>query len=439
MSSFKWTARQAEGQRLLTGPASNILLYGGSRSGKTFLLCRAVLARALKAPKSRHAILRHRFDHVKRSIGMDTLPKAASACFGIDLDWDKQLWVSVLPNGSEIWLGGLDDKQRTEKVLGQEHATIYLNECSQIGYDARNIAMTRLAQNVKQEFGGRPLPLRMYYDENPPSKAHWTYRLFFRGIDPESGKPIRSPEDYASLAMNPADNAENLPPAYLKTLEELPPRMRRRFLEGLFADETPNALFPEEVVDKWRHESGDLPDFQRIGIAVDPSGSGDENNADNDEIGIAVGALGVDGNAYLLEDLSVKIGPAKWGAIVGGAYDRHGADFVAGEVNFGGAMVEHVIQTARPNTNYLAVRASRGKVVRAEPISALMEQGKIRLVGRFPKLENELAGFSTTGYTGTGSPNRADAFVWLMTAFFPGMVNQKPTWKALPYSNKGIV
>lgn len=423
------------------GDAAHIMLFGGSRSGKTFELVRGVLARAYKAPGSRHAILRQRFDHVKRSIGMDTLPKVQSLCFpGVPIDLDKQMWVYRLANESEIWLGGLDDKERVEKVLGQEHSTIYLNECSQISYEARSIAVTRLAQSMVQSaVSDVRLPLRMYYDCNPPSKAHWSYRLFVEKRDPETKKPLKNPDDFVCMQMNPKDNADNLPPEYIKSLDELPARLRKRFLEGMFADATPNALFTEEIIDKWRHESGKLPDFQRIGIAVDPSGAGDDNNQDNDEIGIVVGALGVDGNAYVLEDLTCKVGPAKWGRVATTAFDRHGADFVCGEINFGGAMVEHVIQTARPKTPFKHVHASRGKAVRAEPISALMEQGKVRLVGRFPALEDELCAFSTNGYMGANSPNRADAMIWLMSEFFPGMVQKKPTWKPLEYDNRGIV
>lgn len=416
------------------------MLFGGSRSGKTFLIVRALLARAIKAPGARQAILRQAFDHVKRSVGMDTLPKVAALCFpNVALSLDKQMWVFRLPNESEIWLGGLDDKERTEKILGQEHCAIFLNECSQIAWDARNIALTRVAQNVKQSAtDNTPLSMRMFYDCNPPSKAHWSYRVFIEKLDPDTKRALPNSEDYMSLQMNPMDNAENLPPKYLKSLQGMPARMRRRFFDGAFADATPNALFPAEVRDKWRTD-GELPDMIRVGVSVDPSGAGDTDNADNDEIGIIVGGLGKDGNAYVLEDLTIKAGPATWGKIATSAYDRHDADFVCAEVNYGGAMVRHVIQTARANTPYREVHATRGKVVRAEPISALMETGKVRLAGQFNELEDELEGFSTTGYMGNRSPNRADAFIWLMSELFPGIVKETKKWAPLKYENRGIV
>jgi phage terminase large subunit-like protein len=158
---------------------------------------------------------------------------------------------------------------------------------------------------------------------------------------------------------------------------------------------------------------------------VDPSGADDTDNADNDEIGIVVAALGTDGIAYIVEDLTLKAGPAKWGHVVGTAFDRHAADRVVGEANYGGAMVKHVVQTARPGTPYIPVTATRGKVVRAEPISSLAEQGKVRMVGFHPRLEDELCGMTSSGYVGDKSPNRADAYVWAVTELFPALTRKK--------------
>jgi phage terminase large subunit-like protein len=429
----KLTPRQEQAQEILSGPATHCMLFGGSRSGKTFLLVRNVVFRALKAPKSRHAILRFRFNHVKNSVVQDTFPKVMELAFpGVQYNVDKTDWFVQFENGSQIWFGGLDDKERTEKILGQEYATIYLNECSQIPQGSRDIAVTRLAQKVDQAIEGReprPLRPRMYYDCNPPSKAHWSYRLFVEKRDPETKTPLARPEDYAHFQINPQDNSQNLTAGYLDTLKALSGRLQKRFLLGQFADATPNALFPDDVFDKWRVLDGRLPDMVRIVVAVDPSGSGDADNADNDAIGIMVAGLGTDGNAYVIEDATVKAGPATWGRVAVSAFDRHDADSIVGEVNYGGAMVEATIQAARREIGgrrvpYKAVTASRGKAVRAEPIAALYEQGKVRHVGYFGELEDELCAFSTVGYTGENSPNRADAAVWALTELFPGIVRQ---------------
>lgn len=439
--TFKLTTKQVAAMGILSGEATHSILFGGSRSGKTFLYVRGVVMRALKAPNSRHCILRFRFNHIKSSIIFDTFPKVMDKAFpGVPWHLSKSDWFVAFENGSEIWFGGLDDKERTEKILGNEYATIYLNECSQIPWHGRNMVVTRLAQFAMTKIHGCediPLVPRMFYDCNPPNKAHWTYLVFVKKIDPDTRLPLKDPDNYISFQMNPKDNEENLAAGYLDILQGLSSRLQKRFLLGEFADANPNQLFLDETIDKWRHQGGELPDMVRIAIGVDPSGSGDENNADNDEIGICVAGLGTDGNCYVLEDLTLKAGPATWGNVVGQAFDRNEADIVVGEVNYGGAMVNHVVQTARPRTPFLTVTASRGKAVRAEPISALYEQGKVRHVGFFRELEDELSSFTTAGYVGERSPNRADALIWALTALFPGIL--KATTKDPVVNNIPII
>src|SRR5512139_3474120 len=147
MQSFNLTPKQEKANELLAGDATHVMLFGGSRSGKTFVLVRAVCVRAIKAPNSRHAIVRFRFNAVKNSIVLDTFPKVMRLCFPeIKYTLNKSDWYVTLYNGSEIWFAGLDDKERTEKILGMEFATIYPNECSQIPYGSIETAVTRLAQ-----------------------------------------------------------------------------------------------------------------------------------------------------------------------------------------------------------------------------------------------------------------------------------------------------
>lgn len=426
--TFALTPKQAEATALLGSPATHTMLYGGSRSGKTFVIMRAKIIRRL-AHKSRGVTLRYRFNHLKASIVYDTLPKVMELCFpGVaeHCHLDKSDWFYRFPNGSEEWFGGLDEKERTEKILGQEYADILLNECSQIPWASRNVAMTRLAQKT-------PLRLRAYYDCNPPSEAHWTSRVFVHKVDPDTRTPFKDPTNYAAMLMNPRDNADNLPAAYLKELEELPERMKRRFLLGQFGSAHSGALWTLEGLDMGRVLDGVVPDMQRIVIAVDPSGCSGPEDKRSDEVGIVVAGLGTDGRAYVLEDLSGRFGPTQWGQIVASAFDRHSADVVVGETNYGGAMVQEVIRVARPRTPFKAVTASRGKVVRAEPIAALYgteeKVGKVSHVGHFPKLEDQLCGYTTAGYMGDRSPDRADALVWALSELFPAL--SKPEKKPL--------
>tara|TARA_R110000744_G_C19371646_1_gene562765 strand:- start:4170 stop:5501 length:1332 start_codon:yes stop_codon:yes gene_type:complete len=442
MPTFNFTEKQIEARSMIASMLQYIMLFGGSRSGKTFLAVYAVVVRALKSNGSRHAIMRFRFNAVKTAIIYDTFPKVMKLCFpGVEYKLNKTDWFITFGNESEIWFGGLDDKERTEKILGQEYATIYLNECSQISWASVGLVITRLAQNCMQN-DGVPLALRMLFDCNPPDKNHWTYKIFTQMQDPDTKKPVINQHLYGSIQMNPAHNLENLPASYITTLEGLPAHLRKRFLEGNFKDANPNALFSDVAMDKWRvDDPADVPPLVRVVVGVDPSGADDENdNEENDAIGIYVAGLGNDGKVYMLEDCTVKAGPTVWGKMAVSAYHRHAADSIVGEQNFGGGMVKFVIQTADKDVNYKIVNASRGKVQRAEPFSPLFEDGRVRIVGRQNELEEELGGFSTNGYTGAKSPNVADAAIWCLAELFPAVVGKKakkaPVAQAMPTASR---
>ena len=419
---FSLTVAQDKARDAIISNATHVCLGGGSRSGKTFLLLRMLIIRALKAPGSRHAIFRFRFNAIKSSIIYDTLPKVMELCWpGLmkTCVMNKSDWFLKFENGSEIWFGGLDDKERTEKILGQEYATIYFNETSQIPWASRVMAMSRLAQKCG-------LKLKAYYDLNPTSKTHWVYRLFIEKKNPENKQPLNREFDYTYYQINPIDNIENLADGYLQQLEELPEAARKRFMEGRFADDQDGALWTEELLAQNRRlgQEGTLPDWLRIIVAVDPSGCSGPDDERSDEIGICVVALGTDGDGYLLEDLSGKYSPEKWGKVVASAYERHKADRVIGEKNFGGDMVRAIIQAEDDTIAYNEVNASRGKIARAEPIAAVYEKNKIHHVGYFPELEDQLCYMTTSGYNGLRSPDRADAMIWGFTELFPGMTKR---------------
>lgn len=409
------TSKQSEAVTLIAGPASNIMLRGGSRSGKTFVLVRAILIRAMKSHGSRHAIFRLRRNQVRSTIWQDTLPKVVSLCFpGLQLHLNQADLIATLPNGSQIVLAGLDDKERVEKILGTEFSTLFFNESSMIPWKSIETARTRLAQNSG-------LKLRTYYDCNPPSKLHWSYQLFRAKLKPNTREPVPNPDDYAEMLMNPADNRANLPSEYFGILEGLSECQRLRFERGEWASEVDNALWDLEQFDAERaglvsdavvHGRLQVP-LRRVVVAVDPSGTA--GNGVGDGIGIVVAGVGTDGRFYVLEDASCHLSPEQWGRRVVAAYHKHQADRIIGESNFGGAMVETVIRIADPRVPYRAVHASRGKIARAEPIAALYEQGKVSHVGVFPELEDQLANMTSAGYVGEGSPDRADALVWALS------------------------
>jgi predicted phage terminase large subunit-like protein len=267
---------------------------------------------------------------------------------------------------------------------------------------------------------------KMFYDCNPPSKRHWTYLNFIDKIDINRHQPLVRPDNYVSLQINPEHNRENLPQDYIDALDSLPDRQRRRFLLGVFSDEDETALFPPELLDKGRILDGVVPDMRSTIIAVDPSGCSGPSDTRSDEVGIVVCGIGEDGLGYVLADVSGRYAPDQWKEIVAKTFARFGADAVVAEVNYGGAMVREVIRTATADAGMpipvREVHASRGKHVRAEPISALFAQGKVKLVGRFDELENQLLDYTTSGFNGLRSPDRADAMIWALTALFPAVV-----------------
>lgn len=410
MPTCELTPKQQEGNRLLGGSQKHTLMVGGSRSGKTFLGVRGVATRAVKAPNSRHAIFRLRFNALRASVWLDTLPKVMRLCYpGVPYKNNRQDGYVSLPNGSEIWFAGLDDKERVEKVLGMEFATLYFNECSQIPRASVVTALTRLAQRVEG------LKNRAYYDLNPVGTGHWTYRQFIEHVDPDTRQPLAHPEDYQHIYMNPADNRANVDPDYLALLESLPERQRRRFLDGRYVAEIDGALWTLEMLERGRIDRDSLPLMRRIVVAVDPSGCAGKEDKRSDEIGITVCGLGQDEHGYLLADLSGRYSPEKWGALAVRAYKDWNADRVIGERNFGGDMVRAVVHGADSTVAYKEVVASRGKVQRAEPISALYEKGDIHHAGSFPMLEDQMTNFSSSGYLGDRSPDRADSAVWGFT------------------------
>jgi phage terminase large subunit-like protein len=412
--SLALTPKQVEARTLL-GKQRHTLLVGGSRSGKTTLLVREIAERALRAGNSRHAILRLHANAARAAIALDTLPKVFRLWFPQQAfkRHGTEGYYS-LPNGSEIWIGGLDDQERVEKILGKEYATIFLNECSQIPYGSVLVALTRLAQVV------RGLRQVAYYDLNPTSKGHWTNVLFGDKRDPLSRQPLADPDDYARMFMNPGDNAANLTAEYLKSLQNLPERQRKRFFEGVYIDDLDGALFSYEVITRGRVAEFALTRARRVVVAVDPSGAAGRDDETADEIGIVVAARADDGHAYVLADRSLRDAPAVWGRAAVQAFYEFNADRIVAEDNFGGEMVRFVIRAADGNVPVRAVSASRGKVIRAEPVSALYERGLVHHVGRFAVLEDQLCGFTTAGYRGEGSPDHADALVFAITELMLG-------------------
>ncbi len=193
-------------------------------------------------------------------------------------------------------------------------------------------------------------------------------------------------------------------------------RLGRQELEGELLNDAEGALWSADRLEAAAVDAA--PELDRIVVAVDPPVTG---HAGSDECGILVVGAVMDGppntwRAYVLEDASVAgASPQVWAEAAIAAYHRHGADRLVAEVNQGGDLVEAVIRTNDPLVSYRAVRASRGKVARAEPVAALYEQGRVKHLRGLGPLEDQMAEMTGAGFVGRGSPDRVDALVWALT------------------------
>ncbi len=429
--SFQFNpGQQRAWDNLYTTASRFCLLYGGSRSGKTFLAIFAIITRALKAPLSKHLIVRQEGSSARASImrgNMATLPVVLRLCFpGLTYEPNEKFGYITLPNGSEIWVGGLNDEKAMERILGNEYATIYMNEASEIRYSAFTLLRSRLAQ-VVQDVDGDQLSQRFYVDLNPTTRMHWTFRLWLEGVDPQDETPIDRSQ-FGHCIVNPLDNAANLTGDYLADLNALPERAKKRFLHGEYVADDENALWRRSYIKRTTlKEDGSWPvDMRRIVIAVDPAVS---TNAGSDETGIVACALGADGYGYILEDQSDKYRPEEWARRAVSLYRSLGADRVIAEVNNGGDLVEAAIKAQDPTVPYKGVRATRGKAMRAEPVAALYEQGKVFHLGSFPDLEDQMTSVTIDfdSKVAGWSPDRVDALVWGLTELFPSLAARKQT------------
>ncbi|WP_336857201.1 DNA-packaging protein [Sinomonas albida] len=193
-------------------------------------------------------------------------------------------------------------------------------------------------------------------------------------------------------------------------------RIGRQELMGELLEDVEGALWTPGMVEAAHLKVGDeLPDLERVVVAVDPSGGSGPNS---DEQGIVVAGKGVDGQYYVLDDRSCKLTPQGWASRAVAAYNEFSADRIVAERNFGGDMVEQTIRAVDDRLRVVMVSASRGKVQRAEPIAALYEQGRVKHAKVFDVLEDQM----TSWAPGTGgSPDRMDALVWALTDLSGGM------------------
>jgi predicted phage terminase large subunit-like protein len=300
----------------------------------------------------------------------------------------------VWPNGAQALLFSSDEPDR---LRGPQADTIWIDE----------LCAMRLAQEVLDNamFGLRlgKEPRCLITTTPRPIKC-------FKALLAREG------QDVVVTRSTSYANRDNLAPAFFAqiTSKYAGTRLGRQELEAELLLDTPGSLWQLDRIEELRVNRGPQP-YQRVVIAVDPAVT---FGPDSDETGIVVVALAQDGQAYVIDDLSGRYPPSEWALRAIQAYRLHCADRIVGEINNGGAMVEHTLRSVDPGIPFKAVHASRGKLTRAEPVSALYQQGRVHHVGVFGPLEDQMTSYDGSR-TGT-SPDRLDALVWGLTELMLG-------------------
>ena len=303
--------------------------------------------------------------------------------------WNRSLGEIHLANGSRIKVGSADepDRWRGWNFRG--------GWCDELGAWRRPDAWTQL--RLATRIGDRP---RLVVTTTPrPTK------LLRELVDQDGGS-------VHVTRGSTWENAANLSEA---ALEELRlryggTRIGRQELEGELLLDTPGALWTMAMLDADGVRVDHVPDLVRVVTAIDPAVTSGE---DADETGIVTAGQDHDGDLYVLADDTTKATPEGWASVAIGAMDRHGSDRIVAEVNNGGDLVESVLRAVDRTVPYRKVTASRGKRVRAEPVAAMYEQGRVHHVRGLEELEAQMCSWTPDG--GQGSPDRLDALVWACT------------------------
>ena len=231
-NNFQLTKAQWQAfQEIQKGGYKYIALYGGGRSGKTMLILYMILLRAIQYPNSTHLIVRSTHSAMKSSVYFQSFGKLLNfanvkgACSYKRNEVDLTI---KLENGSVIQMRGLDHERRQESLLGNEYSTIYFNECSNLNYALMASLPSRLAENICAIN-------QIYYDFNPPTKAHWSYKFFVQKIDPITRISLPYKEQFYIKKINPTENP-HVAKDYIQTQKDQGSAIYKRFVEGDFQD-----------------------------------------------------------------------------------------------------------------------------------------------------------------------------------------------------------
>lgn len=365
------------------------LALAGRGWGKTLAGAEDVGTYGLGYPGSRVAVVARTFADAR-----DTCVEGTSGLLSVlppssILTWNRSLGELLLKNGTRYKLFSADEPDR---LRGPQHHRAWSDELASWGLGTKDTQWPAAWDML--QFG-----LRLGAD--PRNIVTTT---------PRPTKLIRSlvadPLVHVTRGST-TENAAHLPAAFFEQIvaRYAGTRLGRQELDAEILTQQEGALWTYAMLDDRRPQ----PDLARVVVAVDPAATSSE---DSDETGIVVCGLGVDGRGYVLADRSCRLSPHGWAERVVAAFDDYACDLVVAEVNNGGEMVGETLKTVRRTLPYKAIHASRGKAIRAQPVSSLYEQGRVSHCEVFAELEDQLT--SWTPESGT-SPDRLDALVWALT------------------------
>lgn len=327
----------------------------------------------------------------------DVLVEGESGILAISPPWNRPVYESskrrlTWPNGA---IATLYNGTEPDQLRGPQHDGGWLDELAKYRYAQETFDMflfgLRLGNDPRYLITTTPRPIRLI-------------------------KSLMVDPNVVVTRGSSMENIANLSPMFKRNVIDkyAGTRLGRQEIDAEILEDVPGALWTRRNLDEYRVNHA--PDMARIVVGVDPAAT---SNEDSNEHGIVVAGLDGKGHAYVMDDWTAKGSPDEWGRKAVAAYRRYQANQIIAESNQGGDMVEHVIRSVSNEVNVMLVRASRGKYTRAEPVSALFEQGRVHMVGTLPALEDQMIAFTPQGTADGVSPDRVDAMVWALTSLFP--------------------
>lgn len=307
-------------------------------------------------------------------------------------DWNRSRSAYLLPNGSKI--KGFT-AEKPDRLRGPQHHGAWCDELA---------AWSEPDTYDQLQFGLRLGDMPQVLVTTTPRPTKIVKEL------------IKDPDTVITRGST-YENKDNLAASTLVTLQSKyeNTRLGRQELFGEVLDDNPGALWTRVGIESARIKIADLPPLTRVVVGVDPAVS---NTEDSDSTGIVTCGVSADGQYYVLDDNTIKASPQEWATVAVQAYERHKADRIVAETNNGGDLVIHLLQQVKPGIATKKVTATRGKQLRAEPVAALYEQGRVHHVGYYSKLEDEMCEYEPG--VSVDSPDRMDALVWALTELSEG-------------------